>query len=148
MSRRAHVVIEHPEWQRRWAYLNRIVRDACRATLDYEHIYVAELTIVLTDDKHLQYLNHDFRGKDVPTNVLSFPSGEPIALGDIALSLDTLVREAETQGKTMQDHLTHLVVHSLLHLLGHDHMEDAEANAMEKREIKILQKLGIKNPYQ
>jgi probable rRNA maturation factor len=147
MARRAHIIIEHPEWKRRWALLNRIIRDACRATLDYEHIHLAELTVVLTTDVRLRNLNHNFRGKDNATNVLSFPSGEPIGIGEIALSMDTLTREAEEQGKRVDDHLTHLIVHSLLHLLGHDHMEEVDAKVMERKEIKILQSLGVPNPY-
>lgn len=104
-------------------------------------------SILLTNDDHLQQLNRDFRGKDKPTNVLSFPSVDEEYLGDIAIAYETLAREAEAQEKTFHHHLTHILIHGVLHLQGYDHETDAEAEEMESLEIKILADMGIKNPY-
>ena len=105
-----------------------------------------DLAIVLADDDFVQSLNKQYRGKDKPTNVLSF-SNEDEPLGDVILAFDTVAREAEAQQKTFRDHATHLIVHGVLHLLGHDHEDEDEAMKMEAREAKILKKLGIANPY-
>jgi probable rRNA maturation factor len=118
----------------------------------------AELSIVLADDPMVQTLNREYRGKDKPTNVLSFafadddgePVGDPeapVLLGDIVLSFDTLTREADEQGKPFAHHLSHLVVHGVLHLLGYDHIDDAEADEMEALETAILARLSIPDPY-
>jgi len=105
-----------------------------------------EISVVLASDALVRKLNREFRGQDKPTNVLSFP-GEDDHLGDIILARQTVVREAREQRKTPHDHAIHLIVHGMLHLIGHDHMRKKEASKMETREIKILKKLGIKNPY-
>lgn len=121
---------------------------------------LVEIAVRLTDDAEVQALNRDFRGKDRPTNVLSFPQvqadllvslansddGE-ILLGDIVLALETCAREAEEKGIALADHATHLIVHGTLHLVGYDHMDDASATAMEAMEVKALASLGIANPY-
>jgi probable rRNA maturation factor len=119
-----------------------------------------ELAIVLADDAMLRRLNKEWRGKDSPTNVLSFPaqdfsaalpvapaSGAPLPLGDIVLAFGTVRREAEEQGKGLGDHLSHLVVHGVLHLLGFDHEAEAEAERMEALERVVLAGLGIADPY-
>ncbi|MEX0921499.1 MAG: rRNA maturation RNase YbeY [Rhodovibrionaceae bacterium] len=113
-----------------------------------------ELSLALSDDAELQILNKAYRGKDGPTNVLSFPgdplpetAGQPYLLGDVVLALGVCAREAAAQGKTLADHLTHLVVHGVLHLLGQDHESDAEAARMEALEVRILAGLGIADPY-
>jgi probable rRNA maturation factor len=112
--------------------------------------------IVLTDDSEQRELNRTWRGKDSPTNVLSFaiadpaepaPIGAPVLLGDVVLAFETVAREATAQKKTLPDHLSHLVVHGVLHLLGFDHESDAEAAIMEAREIEILAALGMPAPY-
>ncbi len=103
--------------------------------------------MLLCGDAMMRQLNHDFRGKDAPTNVLSFPSDVSGYLGDIAISLDTIAREASEHGKSVEAHLAHMLVHGLLHLLGYDHETQQEAERMESLEISILCGLGIDNPY-
>ncbi|KAF0146612.1 MAG: putative rRNA maturation factor, partial [Rhodospirillaceae bacterium] len=116
-----------------------------------------ELAILLADDVWVRDLNRDYRGMDQPTNVLSFaaldapdePScpGEPLALGDVVLALQTIQREAEQRAIPLADHLRHLVIHGVLHLLGYDHQEDDTAEVMEQLEVRILAELGVDNPY-
>jgi probable rRNA maturation factor len=103
----------------------------------------------------MREINREWRGKDKPTNVLSFPAaaqpvpkGEVAHLGDLVLAWDTVKTEATTQGKPIQDHISHLIVHGLLHLQGFDHEIESEAEIMEARETKILASLGIADPYQ
>jgi len=119
----------------------------------------AEVSIVLADDDFVRALNRDYRGRDEPTNVLSFPAsgpddelaapppGAPRLLGDIVVAYETTAGEADRQGKTLGDHLCHLVVHGMLHLLGHDHQTPAGTEAMERLEIETLAGLHIANPY-
>jgi len=120
-----------------------------------------EIGLLACDDARIAVLNAEFRGKEVPTNVLSWPAfsppvpeeppglpGEgPLFIGDIALGYDTCAREAAEAGIPLGDHAAHLVVHATLHLLGHDHGEDAEAEAMEAIETKALASMGIADPY-
>lgn len=114
----------------------------------------AEVSIVLTDDPTMAGLNARWRGKDAPTNVLSFPAypiaaGEPPGplLGDIVLARETIVREAAIDGKAFDSHFSHLIVHGFLHLLGYDHQIDEDAEQMERLERAILAELGIRDPY-
>ena len=115
-----------------------------------------ELSILLAGDDYLRQLNHTYRGLDRPTNVLSFAAGQPFTdapgdmpqlLGDVAIAAQTTRREATQAGKTLADHLSHLVVHGTLHLLGHDHENDTDATKMEDLERRILARLGIDDPY-
>lgn len=133
-----------------------------------EHAYVvtrggdaAELCIVLANDELAAKLNKAYRGKDGPTNVLSFPAAEmpdtgapePVfegrapLLGDVVLARETIAREASEQNKKFADHLSHLTVHGVLHLLGHDHLENTDAEEMETLERDILEDLGVADPY-
>jgi probable rRNA maturation factor len=110
------------------------------------------VSLLLGDDVSIADLNKQFRGKNGPTNVLSFPpatgaEGEPGFLGDIALAAETIVEEANFQGKRFEHHAAHLVVHGFLHLLGYDHEKPADAEAMEARERTILASIGIEDPY-
>lgn len=112
----------------------------------------AELSILLTNDEEQHALNKEWRGKDSSTNVLSFPQIEPFGpvvglLGDITLARETLEREAAELDKSFTDHFTHLVVHGFLHILGYDHIGDAEALQMESLETQILASLGVDDPY-
>ena len=113
---------------------------------------IAEVTVVLTDDAEQHELNQQWRGIDKSTNVLSFPQLEPFTpvvglIGDITLARETVAAEAAEMEITLEAHFTHLVVHGFLHLLGYDHIEDADATKMESLETKILATLGIADPY-
>lgn len=110
--------------------------------------------LVLTNDSEQRRLNRRYRGIDAPTNVLSFalaedapPPGAPLLLGDVVLACETVAREAAEQNKPFADHLQHLVVHGILHLLGFDHENDTEAAIMERQEVEILARLGVPDPY-
>jgi probable rRNA maturation factor len=109
------------------------------------------LEVVLSDNAHVGELNRRHRGKDKPTNVLSFSApadfGTEHAIGSVVLAFETVVGEAREQGKTLRDHLQHLVVHGVLHLLGHDHETDEDAEDMEALERSILAGLGVADPY-
>jgi probable rRNA maturation factor len=130
-------------------------RAAQEALLDSAGAEYLIVDITLADDAEQRRLNRTYRGKDMPTNVLAFPQGKPdssrpdapVLLGDVVLAFATVRREAAEQHKPLANHLRHLVVHGVLHLLGFDHEKAAEAAAMEAREIKILAKLGVPDPY-
>lgn len=113
----------------------------------------AELSLLLTDDRRIRTVNRDWRGFDKATNVLSFPAAPPerIAqsplLGDIVIAYETVLREADAESKSATDHLRHLAIHGLLHLLGEDHETEAEARRMEALEIAALARLGVSDPY-
>jgi probable rRNA maturation factor len=158
------ILIEDP----RWTGLDAQAQKALEATfahlgLETEQI---EVSLLACDDARIAQLNSDFRGKSQPTNVLSWPAedlaaetdgGRPAAplpdhdgaltLGDIAIAYETCEREASQAGKPMADHVTHLIVHGALHLLGYDHIGDADARLMQALEREILGKLGLDDPY-
>lgn len=108
-----------------------------------------DLVVLLCDDAEMKTLNAEFRQKDKATNVLSFPATKMMKphLGDIALGFETCAMEAAEQNKSFKDHVTHLCLHGVLHLLGYDHQADAQAKIMEDNERAILAKLSIKDPY-
>jgi probable rRNA maturation factor len=155
------IVIDGQGWPKLVADPARLLRRAARAALKVARrprgaVSIA-LTVALMSDRGVQRLNRDFRGKDKPTNVLSFPAdrmrgrrvapGRRVELGDIALALGVIRREAREQGKTAADHLAHLMVHGVLHLLGYDHETKPDAERMEQLERKALATLGIADPY-
>lgn len=155
----------------RWGELNiaGLAEKACAETLAQLGLARAqyEISLLACDDARIAVLNSDFRDKPTPTNVLSWPDedlspdmeggaphpaqaprdGEPVALGDIAIAFETCMAEAAAQDKAQADHVTHLLVHGCLHLLGYDHISDKDAALMEGLEVKILAKLGIADPY-
>ena len=108
----------------------------------------ADLTLLLTTDKRVQTLNHNFRGLDKPTNVLSFPAETTGYLGDVAIAYGVTAKEAKEAGKTLSDHTIHLAVHGVLHLLGYDHVTPKKAAVMEPMEVRILKTLKIADPYE
>jgi probable rRNA maturation factor len=140
------VSIDDPRWRRRVRGTQALVRRAARAALDGAG-RDGEIRYALADDSFLRELNRDFRGQDKPTNVLAFPDDSPGALGDVALAFETCAAEARAQGKSLDAHLAHLVVHGTLHLLGWDHETIPEALAMEARERRTLRRLRLPDPY-
>lgn len=123
------------------------------AALHSQELEDAEVSLYIVDEEESQQLNSQYRGKDYPTNVLSFPAdipeevGVPL-LGDLVVCAPVVAREAQEQGKTLAAHWAHMVVHGSLHLLGFDHIDDAEADEMEALETKIITELGFPAPYQ
>jgi len=111
------------------------------------HELDGELSFAFVSDEAIQVLNREYRRKDKPTNVLSFPMKGPM-LGDVVLARETITAEAKAQGKTFENHTAHLIIHGFLHLLGYDHRDDKEAAAMEALEIEALAQMGIDNPYE
>lgn len=149
------VMIEEPGWSI-LPDAEALVRRAILAAAGHPGLDAdpaGEITVVLADDAAVQALNKQFRAKDKPTNVLSFPGpdevpeGAPMLIGDVVVAFGVTRYEAETDGKTLADHLTHLVIHGFLHCLGYDHESDAEAEEMEALETAILATLGIADPY-
>ena len=126
---------------------------AAQAESDVKLRRGVELTVHLVDDAEIRSVNAEWREKDAPTNVLSFPAveasqlAEARLLGDILIAFETVAREAQDEGKTLADHYRHLVIHGFLHLLGFDHNEAGEAEAMEAVERRALARLGVADPY-
>lgn len=142
-------IIDEDVWRRELPQAEALANRVFAAARALEPRLQGEAALLLTDDAAVRALNARFRGKDRPTNVLSFPSGEPAPgfLGDIALAYETCEAEAREKGVPLADHAAHLIAHGLLHLVGHDHIDDAEAGVMERLEARILDALGVSNPY-
>ena len=168
------ITVDDEAWQKALPNIGSIAGGAVSAAIDLlndgvggvpEHGDI-EISLLFTNNESMRNLNARYRGVDAPTNVLSFPGrvetkslpspgpgGGPgstppaVALGDIALAFDVVAKEAKEQTKTLANHVTHLIVHGLLHLLGYDHERDRDAIEMEKLEGQILRALGISDPY-
>jgi probable rRNA maturation factor len=162
------VTIRDPGWRQAVPDAEKLVAQAARAALSVAGCEpvgtsrAVEASLTLADDALLRELNHRYRDQDKPTNVLSFPAADdvawprhaerekdapPMVLGDVVIARQTALREAREQGKTVRDHLCHLVVHGVLHLLGYDHEQDLDAEEMERLEADILATLGVGDPY-
>jgi probable rRNA maturation factor len=150
--------IEDPRWLPALPNVAELIEKAVGLALaDIEHdSRTIEVGVRLVDDGTIQALNRDWRGRDKPTNVLSFPMGDPgpvtdpdfpWLIGDIVMSFDTVLAESVRDGKALDHHVVHLAIHATLHLIGHDHEDEAEATAMEAAEVKLLAGLGIPDPY-
>lgn len=138
------VVVLDAAWRKAVPDVERLVRKAARAATSNRK---RSLTVALADDRRVRVLNARDRKKDKPTNVLSYPSGERDFLGDVVLARQTVWREAKEQGKRPADHVAHLVVHGVLHLMGYDHENNVDAERMEALERRILRRLAIADPY-
>lgn len=157
--RRVQLVIEDDRWID--ADLEMLAQRAADAVADWMNMPELQIVVLGCDDERIAGLNAEFRGKPIPTNVLSWPSSafperSPGArptlppmpeIGDIAIAYDTCEREAKAQDKPFADHVTHLLVHGTLHLAGFDHIDDLDAETMEGSEREILARLGISDPY-
>jgi probable rRNA maturation factor len=161
------IQIMDEKWRKNFANIDVLIKQAIKATLNHFPLPFdapIDISVQCENDDHIKALNKGYRDKDKATNVLSFPGldwetpatalktplfeGQEALLGDIVLSIETLISEAETQQKQLDHHLTHLIIHSVLHLLGFNHLEDDEAETMEQIEIDIMVNLGFSNPYQ
>jgi probable rRNA maturation factor len=138
------LLVEDPKWRSHRGLLARLTKaaEAARRSARLK----GAVTILLASDRKLRDLNHEFRGKDKATNVLSFPGDRNYA-GDIAIAYGVTAREAKSAAKKLADHAAHLVVHGILHLAGYDHERAKDALVMEPLEVKILKRLGIADPY-
>lgn len=138
------LLVEDPKWRSHRGLLARLTKaaEAARRSARLK----GSITILLAGDRKLRDLNHDFRGLDKTTNVLSFPADGSHA-GDIAIAYGVTARQAKAAAKNFPDHAAHLVVHGVLHLAGYDHERAKDALVMEPLEVKILKRLGIADPY-
>ncbi|MCI4645766.1 MAG: rRNA maturation RNase YbeY [Hyphomonadaceae bacterium] len=145
----ADIRIEADAWQGLGDLDALAARALAAGAAEAGHDSGGEIAILFTGDAAMQALNRDWRGKNMPTDVLSFPADERDAgfLGDLALGYEICARDAGALDRDLSAHLTHLLVHGLLHLLGHDHETDEEAERMEALEIKALARLGLPDPY-
>ncbi len=161
-SYRKHIdiFVEQQEWYNLTFDFIQHIKDVCNLTLKTYSKYVAhdvEMTILLSNNQKLQDLNYNYSNQDKPTNVLAFPykqthlheqSSHELYLGDIAISYQKLEKESIEMTKSIKEHLTHLIIHGVLHLLGYDHINSSDALVMEEAEKKLMMMLGYNNPYE
>ncbi len=150
------LLVEAGEWPAK-TKLSAIARravDGVLAEIGKDGRGSSEISLVFSDDAHIRTLNAGWRGKDKPTNVLSFPAfpdwrggSLPPMLGDVILAAETIAAEAVAQGKPLADHISHLIVHGILHLIGYDHEADADAEEMEAIERRVLAGMNVPDPY-
>ncbi len=150
------VFLKDVRWRRESMIESRI-RQSAKVARSYlgDLLECEEINFVLTSDSDIQWYNLTYRGKNMPTNVLSFPVGDfptedhagPVPKGDILLAFETVEREARELDISVDDHVVHLVVHGVLHLFGFDHLTDDETERMEALEVRILDELGVADPY-
>lgn len=142
------ITVKNKKWKDVLPKYRSVCRKAISSVLD---LTTCEVSIVLADDLFVHQLNLEYRNIDKPTNVLSFPVpfvDVPMRpMGDIVLALETVMREAKEQKKSLEEHLTHLLIHGALHLSGYDHILDEEAKVMESLEIEKVTSLGFEDPY-
>jgi len=139
------VIVEESRWETALGDVQAFALRCFKAARSLEPLTAPGAALLLADDATLQRLNAQFRGRDTPTNVLAFPGAA--AAGDIAIAFETCAREAGDEGPRFRDHAAHLIIHGLLHLAGHDHQADEQAERMESLETKILASLDIADPY-
>ena len=162
MSLHVALRIDDAVWKKELPGIGKLVNTAAKAawkagnTGDFKlPVISAEVSVLLTNDEAVRVLNKTYRGIDRPTNVLSFaalddkdePVVDPMLLGDIVVAFETMKHEAEEQNIPPKDHLFHLIIHGVLHLIGYDHMTEDDAAIMESLEIEILAQNGMENPY-
>ena len=160
MTVQIDIRIDSEDWLRAEPAAEAICSAAAKAAVTASGLASAEVSLVLSDDPAVASLNSTYRGKSGPTNVLSFPAGDgvddsaaaerdgpPLLLGDVVIAFETTAAEAAATGTALADHLRHLVVHGILHLVGYDHETDADAAVMEGLEVEILREFGVDDPY-
>lgn len=149
------LIIEDDRWNAALPDAAALIQSAVEAAFSGANFdEIVSVSVLLADDARIKTLNSTFRGRDKPTNVLSFPAqetpafpGEPKVLGDIALAFETMQSEADVGNRPLRNHFLHLIVHASLHLIGYTHESDEEAEHMEALEIAILAGLDVPNPY-
>lgn len=160
------ILVSAPAWTRALPSASRTIRRAAYAAWTSgarpalkRRAHLAEISVALISDAAIRKLNAAYRGKDKPTNVLSFPGADPddlrgplggaggLILGDVVIAYGTVAKEAKAAGKSLKDHLSHMAVHGVLHLLGYDHIRDKDAHVMERRESAIMARMGFADPY-
>jgi probable rRNA maturation factor len=153
MSVEIDIIVSAEAWESLGG-LEALARDCVDASLAVsaaKPVEGCEISVTFCDDAEIQELNAEWRGKDKPTNVLSFPTPGPLSarplLGDIVIAYETVAREAAEQEKTLREHTAHMLIHGFLHLIGYDHETAAEAEAMESLERRIASRLGLRDPY-